>query len=115
MAGVPFPARLRRCSATSSTAQVHRAVDGGRDGGRQADAFVEVGRLAADDDDALDGAAEAASVASTTSGLMRVGVDGRDAASPPTGVGQPASSGSMTATVPGGSPMGTASTSTSAS
>ena len=73
-----------------------------------------VGRLTPDDEHPADRAAEAREQPSTTAGLMlcasSAGVDRRRLAG-----SRSARSGSITATVPGGSPIGMASTSTSAS
>ena len=67
--------RVRTISASTSSQQLDGAVDRRGDRRRQADALVDVGRLAADDDDAADLAAEAGQHAEHDAGVHRVRVD----------------------------------------
>ena len=72
-----------------------------------------VGRLTADDQDPFDASAEAGQHDAHDRRAHGVGVDPRSVAYPVLSPGRGRDSGSITATVPGASPMGTASTSTS--
>ena len=107
---VSFPCGRAQVVVEHVEHEVDRAVDGGGDGGGQADALVERRGLAPDDDDALDRAAEPRQHAEHRRPGSCVWASSAGALA---SCGIASTSGSRTATVPGGSPIGIASTSTS--